>query len=162
MAALHSLRVSTFVPSSWRRDEQGQFGLSQRRSAVGRGRAQRGASWTAPLGLRAEGAEDPESGKGDSKASRDWDSAWKSYSRASGGKKGKKGLFSFMDNMEQYVTRSPGKSDFPMAEEVNPFKRTEKRALDVWTSPQFTFAGMGVLVALFVYVGIVVGPPPHH
>ncbi|CAI5513390.1 unnamed protein product [Closterium sp. Naga37s-1] len=66
------------------------------------------------------------------------------------------GLFA---HMEQYVSREPQRMDYPLSEEVDPLKVTEKRVLRVWTDQRFTFAGFGVIVGLFVYMVAVVGPP---
>lgn len=93
----------------------------------------------------------PGSGKGPSV---DWDNSWKSFKTAQ-----KKGPFQFM---EKYVSRSPQQSNFPMAEELDPFRRTEKTALNFWTNPKFTYAGFGVIFALFLYMVVIVGPPPSH
>lgn len=66
------------------------------------------------------------------------------------------GLFG---QMEQYVSRDP-RSEYPLSEEVDPLKLTEKRVLNVWTDTRFTYAGFGVLAGLFVYMVVLVGPPP--
>ncbi|GJP47058.1 hypothetical protein CLOM_g6288 [Closterium sp. NIES-68] len=66
------------------------------------------------------------------------------------------GLFS---HMEQYVSREPQRADYPLSEEVDPLRVTEKRVLRVWTDARFTYAGFGVIVGLFVYMIAVVGPP---
>ncbi|KAJ7533417.1 hypothetical protein O6H91_13G047900 [Diphasiastrum complanatum] len=62
--------------------------------------------------------------------------------------------------MEQYVSRKPTRSNYPLSEEVSSFKKIEKKALDPWTDLKFTYAGVGVIVGLFVYMVIIVGPPP--
>ncbi|CAI5462837.1 unnamed protein product [Closterium sp. Yama58-4] len=66
------------------------------------------------------------------------------------------GLFA---HMEQYVSRQPQRADYPLSEEVDPLKVTEKRVLRVWTDQRFTYAGFGVIVGLFVYMVAIVGPP---
>ncbi|XP_031485935.1 uncharacterized protein LOC116254594 isoform X1 [Nymphaea colorata] len=63
----------------------------------------------------------------------DWDRAWASFKKQ--GKK--KGMFSqFSPN--KYVTWNPRRSDYPVSEEVDPIKRTERSNLMLWTSPKFT------------------------
>ncbi|KAK4432420.1 hypothetical protein Salat_1004100 [Sesamum alatum] len=83
--------------------------------------------------------------KGD-KFSTDWDKAWSSFK-----KQGKKSLFSdFSPN--KYVSWNPRRSEFPLSEEVDPIKRTERSNLMLWTSPKFTLAGAIVIVSfLLVY-----------
>ncbi|XP_011077387.1 uncharacterized protein LOC105161412 [Sesamum indicum] len=83
--------------------------------------------------------------KGD-KFSTDWDKAWSSFK-----KQGKKSLFSdFSPN--KYVSWNPRRSEFPLSEEVDPIKRTERSNLMLWTSPRFTLAGAIVIVSfLLVY-----------
>ncbi|CAN0926795.1 hypothetical protein LINGRAHAP2_LOCUS35527 [Linum grandiflorum] len=80
------------------------------------------------------------------KSSRDWDKAWSSFK-----KQGKKTLFSqFSPN--KYVTWNPKPSDYPLSEEVDPIKRTERSNLRLWTSPGFTLVGAIVLVSfLLIY-----------
>jgi len=61
--------------------------------------------------------------------------------------------------MEQYVTRSPLKSDYPLSEEVDSLRRNERLALSAWTSEWFTFAGFGAVALLFVFMAVVVRAP---
>lgn len=82
-----------------------------------------------------------------------WDVAWRAFKK----QQKKSGLLS---GMEQYVSRSPQMSNYPLSEEVDPLRRTEKVALDVWTHPKFTYAGFGVIMGLFVFMAVIVGPPP--
>lgn len=80
------------------------------------------------------------------KFSTDWDKAWTSFR-----KQGKKTLFSQF-SPDKYVTWNPRRSDYPLSEEVDPIKRTEKSNLMLWTSPRFTLAGAIVIVTfLLVY-----------
>ncbi|CAM8928934.1 unnamed protein product [Rhodiola kirilowii] len=80
---------------------------------------------------------DPQSnsdGKGD-KSSQDWDKAWANFK-----KQGKKSLFSgFSPN--KYVSWNPKRSEYPLSEEVDPIKKTERSNLVLWTSPRFTLGG---------------------
>lgn len=96
------------------------------------------------------------------KGSVDWDKAWESFPKPKIQSKNpfKSLLSMFNINMEQYVNRRPTHSRFPLSEEVDPTRKTERRALDAWTDPKFTYAGVGVVVGLFVYMVVVVGPPP--
>ncbi|XP_024024241.1 uncharacterized protein LOC21387375 [Morus notabilis] len=81
------------------------------------------------------------------KYSTDWDKAWSRFRKQ--GKK--KSIFSdFSPN--KYVSWNPRRSDYPLSEEVDPIKRTERSNLMFWTSPGFTLAGAIVLVTfLLVY-----------
>ncbi|XP_051127291.1 uncharacterized protein LOC127248800 [Andrographis paniculata] len=83
----------------------------------------------------------------DEKSSTDWDKAWSRFK-----KEGKKGLFSdFSPN--KYVSWNPRRSEFPLSEEVDPIKRTERSNLMLWTSPKFTlFGAIIIVVFLLVYV----------
>lgn len=89
----------------------------------------------------------------------DWDKAWESFPKPK-----KRGSFKFDSlfkvDMEKYVNRKPTHSKFPLSEEIDPLRKTERAALDVWTDPKFTLAGVGVVVGLFVYMVVIVGPPP--
>lgn len=70
--------------------------------------------------------------------------------------------FNPLQKMESYVSRSPQMSDFPMMEEVDSFRRTEKSVLNLWSGQNFTVAGFIILFGLFVYMAVIVGPPPTH
>eukprot|EP00268_Persea_americana_P011306 TRINITY_DN14779_c0_g1_i2.p1 TRINITY_DN14779_c0_g1~~TRINITY_DN14779_c0_g1_i2.p1 ORF type:complete len:100 (+),score=14.71 TRINITY_DN14779_c0_g1_i2:277-576(+) len=74
----------------------------------------------------------------------DWDKAWSSFR-----KKGKKGSFSQF-NPNKYVSWNPRRSEYPLSEEPNPIKRTERFNLMLWTSPKFTLAGAIVVVTLLL------------
>ncbi|XP_057472161.1 uncharacterized protein LOC130760738 [Actinidia eriantha] len=80
------------------------------------------------------------------KSSTDWDKAWSSFK-----KQGKKSIFSqFSPN--KYVSWNPRRSEYPLSEEVDPIKRTERSNLMLWTSPSFTLGGAIVIVSfLLVY-----------
>ncbi|BBM98309.1 hypothetical protein MPTK1_1g12480 [Marchantia polymorpha subsp. ruderalis] len=84
----------------------------------------------------------------------DWDKAWTKFSSPE-----KKKSFLNID-MEQYVSRRPEHSNYPLSEEVDPMRKSEKSALGFWTTPQFTYVMAGVIVGLFIYMVIIVGPPP--
>ncbi|KAK4392187.1 hypothetical protein Sango_1996500 [Sesamum angolense] len=92
-----------------------------------------------------QNGDSSDNSKGD-KFSTDWDKAWSSFK-----KQGKKSLFSdFSPN--KYVSWNPRRSEFPLSEEVDPIKRTERSNLMLWTSPRFTLAGAIVIVSfLLVY-----------
>ncbi|CAH2064225.1 unnamed protein product [Thlaspi arvense] len=89
--------------------------------------------------------ESPKNGNdnGD-KSSRDWDKAWKNFKKQS-----KKTLFSQF-NVDKYVTWNPPRSEFPLSEEVDPIKRTERSNLMLWTSPRFTLVGAIVIVSFLL------------
>jgi hypothetical protein len=80
------------------------------------------------------------------KSSTDWDKAWTNFK-----KQGKKTLFSnFSPN--KYVSWNPRRSDFPLSEEVDPIKRTERSNLKFWNSPTFTLGGaLIILIVLLLY-----------
>lgn len=103
------------------------------------------------------GGESPENGesKGD-KLSTDWDNAWKVFKKQ--GKKKKKPFFKqFSPN--KYVTWNPRQTNYPLSEEVDPIKRTERSNLRLWTSPEFTLGGAIVIVTfLLVYTISALGP----
>ncbi|KAJ4704822.1 2,3-bisphosphoglycerate-independent phosphoglycerate mutase [Melia azedarach] len=78
------------------------------------------------------GSQEPQqngdNNKGD-KFSTDWDKAWSNFR-----KQGKKSLFSQF-NPDKYVSWNPRRSNYPLSEEVDPIKRTERSNLMLWTSP---------------------------
>lgn len=77
----------------------------------------------------------------------DWDKAWSSFR-----KQGKKKSFFSQFSPNKYVSWNPKRSNYPLSEEVDPIKRTERSNLMLWTSPGFTLAGAIVLVTfLLVY-----------
>ncbi|POO02484.1 hypothetical protein TorRG33x02_014680 [Trema orientale] len=81
------------------------------------------------------------------KSSMDWDKAWSSFR-----KQGKKKSFFSQFSPNKYVSWNPRRSNYPLSEEVDPIKRTERSNLMFWTSPGFTLAGAIVLVTfLLVY-----------
>ncbi|CAL5193994.1 unnamed protein product [Lathyrus oleraceus] len=83
--------------------------------------------------------------KGD-KSSTDWDKAWSKFK-----KQGKKTLFSNF-SADKYVSWNPRRSDFPLSEEVDPIKRTERSNLKFWNSPTFTLGGaLIILIFLLLY-----------
>ncbi|XP_074561351.1 uncharacterized protein LOC141817612 [Curcuma longa] len=88
----------------------------------------------------------PDNGKSDKgdKLSRDWDKAWSSFR-----KQGKKSMFSEL-NPNKYVSWNPRRSDYPLSEEVDPIKRTERSNLMLWTSPKFTLGGAIILVSMLL------------
>ncbi|CAF2157235.1 uncharacterized protein LOC108869040 [Brassica rapa] len=88
--------------------------------------------------------ESPENNNGDNRSSRDWDKAWKSFKKQS-----KKTFFSQF-NVDKYVTWNPPRSEFPLSEEVDPIKRTERSNLMLWTSPKFTLVGAIVIVSFLL------------
>ncbi|CAA2971781.1 uncharacterized protein LOC111404100 [Olea europaea subsp. europaea] len=78
------------------------------------------------------------------KYSTDWDKAWSSFK-----KQGRKTFFSqFSPN--KYVSWNPRRSEFPLSEEVDPIKRTERSNLTLWTSPSFTLVGAIVIVTFLI------------
>lgn len=86
------------------------------------------------------------------KSSLDWDKAWSSFK-----KQGKKTFFSqFSPN--KYVSWNPRRSEYPLSEEVDPIKRTERSNLKFWTSSEFTLGGAVVLVT-FLLLYTLLAPP---
>ncbi|KAK4755295.1 hypothetical protein SAY87_009052 [Trapa incisa] len=83
--------------------------------------------------------------KGDD-MSTDWDKAWSNFK-----KRGKKTLFSEF-SPDKYVSWNPRRSNYPLSEEVDPIKRTERSNLMLWTSTGFTLVGAIILVTfLLIY-----------
>ncbi|KAL9268403.1 hypothetical protein AKJ16_DCAP11715 [Drosera capensis] len=60
--------------------------------------------------------------------SSDWDKAWSNFK-----KRGRKTLSSKF-SLDKYVTWNPRPSNYPLSEEVDPIKRTERSNLYLWTS----------------------------
>ncbi|WOL01930.1 hypothetical protein Cni_G10649 [Canna indica] len=88
----------------------------------------------------------PENGKNDKgdRLSTDWDKAWSKFR-----KQGKKSMFSGF-NPDKYVSWNPTRSDYPLSEEVDPIKRTERSNLMLWTSPTFTLVGAIIVVSMLL------------
>lgn len=84
------------------------------------------------------------------KLSTDWDKAWASFK-----KRGKKNIFSQFS--DKYVTWNPRRSNYPLSEEIDPIKRTEKSNLMLWTSPTFTLVG-AILIVTFLLVYTIIFP----
>ncbi|KAG8648476.1 uncharacterized protein LOC110620329 [Manihot esculenta] len=106
-----------------------------------------------PFCSRDQKSRDPNPDGGDNgdKFSTDWDKAWSNFR-----KQGKKTLFSqFSPN--KYVSWNPRRSDYPLSEEVDPIKRTERSNLMLWTSPRFTLVG-AILVVTFLLVYTILYP----
>ncbi|XP_021289563.1 uncharacterized protein LOC110420537 [Herrania umbratica] len=78
------------------------------------------------------------------KFSTDWDKAWTNFRKQS-----KKSLFSRF-SPDKYVTWNPRQSNYPLSEEVDPIKRTERSNLTLWTSPGFTLVGATIIVAFLL------------
>ncbi|CAA0842890.1 Unknown protein [Striga hermonthica] len=92
---------------------------------------------------RKNGDGDAGDSKGN-KYSMDWDKAWSSFKR-----QGKKTLFSNF-SPDKYVSWNPKRSEYPLSEEIDPIKRTERSNLMLWTSPRFTLAGAIVIVSFLL------------
>ncbi|XP_050227351.1 uncharacterized protein LOC126676990 [Mercurialis annua] len=85
------------------------------------------------------------------KLSTDWDKAWSSFK-----KQGKKTLFSqFSPN--KYVTWNPRQSNYPISEEIDPIKRTERSNLELWTGPRFTLV-VAILIVSFLLLYTILSP----
>uniref|UniRef100_A0A804LVF1 Uncharacterized protein n=1 Tax=Zea mays TaxID=4577 RepID=A0A804LVF1_MAIZE len=93
------------------------------------------------------------SGSDKGETSADWDKAWSAFK-----KKGKRTLFSDF-SPDKYVTWNPRRSEYPLSEEVDPIKRTERSNLMLWTSPQFTLVGAIIIVLTLLIYTLVVPPP---
>ncbi|KAJ3682800.1 hypothetical protein LUZ60_013027 [Juncus effusus] len=74
----------------------------------------------------------------------DWDKAWTKFR-----KKSRKTLFSQF-NPDKYVSWNPRRSEYPLSEETDPIKRTERSNLELWTSPRFTLVGAILIVSLLL------------
>lgn len=99
-----------------------------------------------PPSSSSQSDDNDKSKNNNEKFSTDWDKAWTRFK-----KQGKSTIFSgFSPN--KYVTWNPRRSDYPLSEEVDPIKRTERSNLMLWTSPSFTLGGAIVIVTfLLVY-----------
>ncbi|XAR69023.1 hypothetical protein NMG60_11000466 [Bertholletia excelsa] len=85
------------------------------------------------------------------KFSSDWDKAWSRFK-----KQKKKSIFSqFSPN--KYVSWNPRRSNYPLSEEVDPIKRTERSNLMLWTSPSFTLGG-AIVIVTFLLVYTILAP----
>ncbi|RVW98738.1 hypothetical protein CK203_024073 [Vitis vinifera] len=85
------------------------------------------------------------------KFSTDWDKAWSSFR-----KQGKKRLFSQF-SPDKYVTWNPRRSNYPLSEEVDPIKRTERSNLMLWTSPGFTLT-VAIIIVTFLLIYTILAP----
>ncbi|XP_068669365.1 uncharacterized protein [Aristolochia californica] len=90
--------------------------------------------------------------KGD-RSSTDWDRAWSSFR-----KQAKKKSFSRF-SPDKYVSWNPRRSEYPLSEEIDPIKKTERSNLELWTSPRFTLAGAIVVVTLLLIYTLLALPP---
>ncbi|PKA66926.1 Thioredoxin-like protein AAED1, chloroplastic [Apostasia shenzhenica] len=94
--------------------------------------------------------ENGKNGRGD-RLSVDWDKAWSSFR-----KQGKKSMLSEF-KADKYVSRNPQRSEYPMSEELDPIKRTERSNLKLWTSPRFTLVG-AIVVVTFLLIYTLLSP----
>ncbi|KAJ1395983.1 hypothetical protein SESBI_32952 [Sesbania bispinosa] len=85
------------------------------------------------------------------KSSADWDKAWSNFK-----KQGKKTLFSQF-SPDKYVSWNPRRSDYPLSEEVDPIKRTERSNLKFWNSPTFTLGG-AIVILTFLLLYTILAP----
>ena len=74
--------------------------------------------------------------------------------------RGNNWLASARSNMDKYVTRSPARIDFPLAEEIDPVRKTERVVLKAWTEERFTAIGFAIVMVLLLLMVVIVGPPP--
>jgi len=86
------------------------------------------------------------------KSSTDWDKAW-SKLKKQGGKK------PFSKFSDKYVSWNPRRSEFPLSEEVDPIKRTERSNLMFWNSPTFTLGG-AIIIVTFLLLYTILAPIP--
>ncbi|XP_057846481.1 uncharacterized protein LOC131056149 [Cryptomeria japonica] len=93
----------------------------------------------------ASNSDESNTNKGEN-LSTDWDKAWSNFRK----QKKKKKLFSNFD-IEKYVTRNPRPSDYPLSEEIDPLRKTERSVLDAWTNPKFTVVGFSIVVGLLIF-----------
>lgn len=85
------------------------------------------------------------------KSSTDWDKAWSNFK-----KQGRKTLFSQF-SPDKYVSWNPRRSEFPLSEEVDPIKRTERSNLKFWNSPTFTLGG-AIIIVTFLLLYTILAP----
>lgn len=84
------------------------------------------------------------------KSSTDWDKAWSKFKKQGG----KKPFSKFSD---KYVSWNPKRSEFPLSEEVDPIKRTERSNLSFWNSPTFTLGG-AIIIVTFLLLYTILAP----
>ncbi|XP_021738747.1 uncharacterized protein LOC110705166 [Chenopodium quinoa] len=96
--------------------------------------------------------DDAKDNKTGDKFSTDWDKAWSSFK-----KQGKKS-FSSQFSPNKYVTWNPRRSNYPLSEEVDPIKRTERSNLMLWTSPRFTL-GLAIVIVSLLLIYTILAPP---
>ncbi|OAY77658.1 hypothetical protein ACMD2_21107 [Ananas comosus] len=110
---------------------------------------------TARIPLRPRCSRDDsrsrKNGKNDDgeRLSTDWDKAWSNFR-----KKGKKTLFSQF-KPDKYVSWNPRRTEYPLSEEIDPIKRTERSNLMLWTSPKFTLVGAIIVVSMLLIYTII-------
>ncbi|XP_072997845.1 uncharacterized protein [Typha latifolia] len=100
-----------------------------------------------PRCSRDDSSQSPDNGKNNDKGdkmSTDWDKAWSKFR-----KQGKKTLFSQF-RPDKYVSWNPRRTEYPLSEEIDPIKRTERSNLMLWTSPKFTLVGAIVVVSMLL------------
>ncbi|XVE96770.1 hypothetical protein REPUB_Repub02eG0251400 [Reevesia pubescens] len=85
------------------------------------------------------------------KFSTDWDKAWSNFRKQT-----RKSFFSGF-SPDKYVTWNPKQSNYPLSEEVDPIKRTERSNLMLWTSPGFTLVG-AILIVSFLLLYTILAP----
>ncbi|KAG9453304.1 hypothetical protein H6P81_006208 [Aristolochia fimbriata] len=101
----------------------------------------------------SSGDGDPKNDNKGDRSSTDWDKAWSSFRKQA--KKKSPSRFS----PDKYVTWNPRRSEYPLSEEIDPIKRTERSNLELWTSPQFTLVG-AILVVTLLLIYTLLAPPP--
>ncbi|RDX88520.1 hypothetical protein CR513_29867 [Mucuna pruriens] len=92
---------------------------------------------------------DDNNNKGD-RSSTDWDKAWSKFKK----QEGKKPFSKFSD---KYVSWNPRRSEFPLSEEIDPIKRSERSNLMFWNSPTFTLGG-AIIIVTFLLLYTILAP----
>ncbi|KAK7337021.1 hypothetical protein VNO77_17579 [Canavalia gladiata] len=82
---------------------------------------------------------------------KDWDKAWSNFKKQGS----KRPLSKF--SPDKYVSWNPRRSEFPLSEEVDPIKRTERSNLNFWNSPTFTLGG-AVIIVTFLLLYTILAP----
>ncbi|KAL3536321.1 hypothetical protein ACH5RR_004782 [Cinchona calisaya] len=122
-------------------------------------RNRRNAFILKPYGSRKDSKQQPQQNgnnnnerNGGDKFSTDWDKAWSIYR-----KQGKKKKTLFSQFSDKYVSWNPRRSDYPLSEEIDPIKRTEKSNLMLWTSRTFTLGG-AIVIVTFLLIYTILAP----
>ncbi|GAB2230080.1 hypothetical protein Droror1_Dr00014336 [Drosera rotundifolia] len=105
---------------------------------------------SSPQNGGSDGEDDADNAsRGDN--STDWDKAWSNF------KKRGRNTLSSKFSLDKYVTWNPRPSNYPLSEEVDPIKRTERSNLYLWTSQTFTI-GVAIAIVSLLLIYTILAP----